>query len=92
MSLDFGPSPIQQINLNNDTYIFECPHCKDYVTVLKTDINCRIFRHAIFKNGSTFNPHASKIECEQSLQNGLIWGCGKPFIFDGTTVQICGYI
>jgi hypothetical protein len=38
------------------------------------------------------NPHASKAECEKWVRNGEVYGCGKPFRFDGDNVSICGYI
>ena len=38
------------------------------------------------------NPHASKEECERWLQEDLVFGCTKPFKFDGRKVEICGYI
>jgi len=38
------------------------------------------------------NPHAPKDVCEKWVLTGEIYGCGKPFIFDGTTVQKCDYL
>ena len=37
-------------------------------------------------------PHAPKEECEKWLKKNLVWGCAKPFKFDGRTVEKCGYI
>jgi hypothetical protein len=42
-------------------------------------LNCGIFRHAIFKDGSDVPPHSSKEECDRFVELDLIWGCGKPF-------------
>lgn len=84
--------------LENDTYIFECPHCHQYVEVNRNEINCRIFRHAVYKNNmQQINPHASKEECDYLRETDKIYGCAKPFIFntknDGNfTVEICEYI
>jgi len=73
-----------------------CPHCQCEVEILA--INCAIFRHAVFKGtGAQLNPHASKQECDSLLQQGQIYGCGKPFrIQPGPNGQqeavICDYI
>ena len=81
------------IILNDDYYYFNCPHCGVMCQVHKNDIRCTIFRHGIYKKDSSFvNPHASKEECEKIIKSGVIYGCGKPFIFDGKSVKICGYI
>lgn len=55
-----------------------CPHCYSYVEIL--ELNCKIFRHGIYKkNGEQINPHTSKIECDKLFENKEIYGCGKPF-------------
>lgn len=79
-------------NLN---LIINCPHCKEPVII--EELNCKIFRHAIFKNsGLQINPHSSKLECDNYLKNNLIFGCGKPFriieIENIYTTEICDYI
>ena len=67
-----------------------CPHCLDYMLI--AEINCGIFRHAIFKDGSDVPPHSTKEECERFIELELIWGCGKPFqMIDGIPI-ICDYI
>ena len=74
----------------------DCPHCRH-------QIFCKVFRHAQFKSvpkgkgaaplsSSYVNPHAPKAECDRWVRDGLIHGCGKPFKFDGETVEVCGYI
>ena len=75
-------------------YTFACPHCGELCTVQRSQIFCRIFRHAEFKgrSGRFVNPHAPQSECERWVREGLIVGCGKPFKFDGKTVAKCGYI
>jgi len=58
--------------------VVECPHCK--YPILIEELNCRIFRHGVFKiNGTQINPHASKELCDFYVQNDLILGCSKPF-------------
>ena len=75
--------------------ILICPHCNNYVLIEK--INCGIFRHGTLKSNNTqINPHASKEECEHFINNGLIYGCGKPFKIiqenDKFIIEICEYI
>jgi DNA-directed RNA polymerase subunit RPC12/RpoP len=37
----------------------QCPHCNG--TVMVKQLNCKIFRHGVFKkNGKQINPHAKK--------------------------------
>jgi hypothetical protein len=60
--------------------ILECPHCNGTIIVLEKQLNCKIFRHGIFKqNGEQIDPHLKKEECERLLRDKKIWGCGKPF-------------
>ena len=74
-----------------DYLVIECPHCHDSIIIYKNEINCRIFRHAVFKNGEQINPHASKEECERLV--GSIYGCGKPFqLNEKDEPEICDYI
>lgn len=67
-----------------------CPNCEDYVFI--ESINCGIFRHATYKDGRQFNPHASKEECDKALLKGDIYGCGKPFLIKNNEVHKCAYI
>jgi hypothetical protein len=58
--------------------IVTCPHCNDLILI--EQLNCRIFRHGILKSNNTqINPHASKNDCDNYINNNLIYGCGKPF-------------
>jgi len=76
-----------------DIFYFQCPHCQVMIQVPRHEIRCTIFRHAVFKKGMRFvNPHASKEECERWLKEDIVYGCTKPFKFDGKKVEICGYI
>ena len=75
--------------------IVQCPHCQEFVEIL--EINCAIFRHAIFKStGQQIDPHTPKNLCEQYIKDNLIYGCGKPFkvILNNKllSVEICEYI
>ena len=76
--------------------LVQCPHCK--YPVLIEQLNCRIFRHGVFKiNCTQINPHASKESCDFYVKNDLILGCGKPFKIiqnqDDTFIAvICDYI
>jgi hypothetical protein len=38
------------------------------------------------------NPHLPKSECEALVAANKIYGCGKPFRFDGVSTTICDYI
>lgn len=75
--------------------VVECPHCKYPVEIL--EINCAIFRHAVLKvTGVQINPHTSKIDCDKLVEEGRIYGCGKPFriikINNAYNAIICDYI
>lgn len=83
--------------VDNNFLIFKCPHCEQYILVHQNEINCKIFRHAVYKhNLLPINPHSSKKVCEKLLQKNKIYGCGKPFRLvenDGNfIVEICEYI
>lgn len=76
--------------------ILECPHCKDYFMVAENELNCCIFRHAMFKNGAKVDSHESEKNLEHWKQQNLIYGCGKPFkvskVGDAYKTEICDYI
>jgi hypothetical protein len=79
----------------NINLIIHCPNCNDPVII--EQLNCKIFRHGVFKNDNIqINPHASQIECENYVSNGLIYGCGKPFkiieSYNSFDVEVCDYI
>lgn len=82
--------------MNNEFIYVECPHCKDYIFILLKELNCRIFRHGVYKNNfQQIDPHMKKEECDQLKEKNLIYGCGKPFKinFDGFWyAEICDYI
>jgi hypothetical protein len=83
--------------LPTDILIFACPHCDGTILVQRSEINCQIFRHGIYRNGGEqINPHASKIECDRLYNDELVYGCAKPFkleIEDGKwKIIVCDYI
>jgi hypothetical protein len=43
-------------------------------------------------NNQTINPHAPKEFCEKMVAENKIWGCGKPFKYDGKNAVICDYL
>jgi hypothetical protein len=58
--------------------IIKCPHCDEFIFI--EELNCKIFRHGIFKkNMKQINPHSNKELCDFYIKNNLIIGCGKPF-------------
>jgi hypothetical protein len=60
------------------TLCLSCPHCFEFILI--TEINCAIFRHAVYKhNGEPIDPHSSKETCDELIKKDLIYGCGKPF-------------
>ena len=77
----------------SDTFYLACPHCKLLCQIPRSEIRCTIFRHGNFKDNMEFvPPHAPKDICDFWVSNDLIYGCGKPFKFDGKSVYLCGYI
>ena len=76
-----------------DTFYFPCPHCGLMCQVERSAIACKIFRHAVFKRSMEHvPPHSSKDDCERWRSHGLVYGCTKPFKFDGEHVEKCDYI
>lgn len=79
----------------NVNIVVNCPHCNN--PVLIEQLNCKIFRHGIFKsNNIQINPHSSKQDCDYYINNDLIYGCGRPFrIVENNNeieTEICEYI
>jgi len=83
-------------NNDDDDYIVrDCPSCGEYVIIFKNELNCKIFRHGIFKDShKQIPPHSNKLLCDSLFDKTLIYGCGKPFIYDNndTKLKLCGYI
>ena len=82
------------MDLSNN--IILCPHCQEYIII--QELNCKIFRHGIFKiSGEQIPPHSIKLDCDKYIENNEIYGCGKPFRIDilengDWKVEICEYI
>jgi hypothetical protein len=77
--------------------IVSCPHCSHEIYILKKELNCRIFRHGIYKkNLKQIDPHMKKEGCDRLKKEDLIYGCGKPFkVVENNNefkAEICGYI
>jgi hypothetical protein len=80
-----------------DYFIFNCPHCNEIIFIYKNEINCKIFRHGIYKkNYEQINPHLDENNCDKLIKNNDIFGCGKPFQLiqkdDKYEIIICDYI
>ena len=67
----------------SDNYIIiSCPHCNDSVLIYNNELNCRIFRHAVYKQtGEQVNPHLDQQSCENLLKYIELW---KSFLFKTT--------
>lgn len=75
--------------------IVDCPHCNLLVEI--EQVNCGIFRHAVFRhNNEPIPPHASKEECEKWLNENAVNGCAKPFqiVIENGEMKavICDYV
>lgn len=71
--------------------IISCPHCGQLILI--ETVACTIFRHGVFRNSMRqLPPHSTKEVCDRVVSQGLIYGCGKPFRYDGVTVSVCKYI
>lgn len=74
--------------------IIICPNCGKYVII--ESINCGIFRHGQYINGSQIPPHSSKYFCDDLVEKKKIWGCGRPFkiekIGEEFKVSKCDYL
>ena len=75
---------------NNNYYTVICPFCQDIVLIYKNELNCRIFRHAVYKNNmQSIPPHSTKEECDRLFESGQVYGCTKPFRVEGEGDTIC---
>ena len=83
------------IDVDDNSIFFNCPHCNGPVLVSKSEINCKIFRHGIYKStNEAVDPHLTKAKCEDLVQKDLVYGCCKPFRLnlEKKEVEICDYI
>ena len=71
---------MSKLKLDNDFYIFVCPNCLNDIIVHKTELNCRIFRHGIYKDSyKQMDPHTPKSLCDELVMKNAVIGCAKPF-------------
>ena len=81
-----------EITRIDDFYMFKCPHCLISIIVMNNEINCKIFRCGVMKQtGQQVPSHATLQQCDKLSTEHVIYGCGKPFHFDGKTVTTCDY-
>lgn len=79
--------------ITETSFLFECPHCGLSIEVLKTQVNCRIFRCGQYrKNGHPIPPHSKRELCDKLVREEKIYGCGKPFRLLEDRVEICDYL
>jgi hypothetical protein len=83
-------------DLQTHSYNYYCPHCGLIIETLKSELQCKIFRHGAYINGlMQIDSHASKEVCDKLYADGLIYGCGKPYeIYSDNNIlkiRICGY-
>jgi len=82
-----------KIKVHADFYKIKCPHCRINIVVMKSDLNCKIFRCGNYKKtGAQIPPHSSKTVCDKLRETDQINGCARPFRFDGEHLEICDYI
>ena len=84
-----------KIVTDGDYLIFQCPHCNDTILVKSNELNCRIFRHAVYKDTYTqVNPHLPQDQCEYLRTTDTVYGCCKPFkiSLDNLNIEQCGWI
>lgn len=69
-------------------YIINCPYCGDDIIIYHKEINCKKFRHGIYKhNYESINPHMSDKEANLLHSSNKIYGCGKYFTYDGVKIS-----
>lgn len=72
---------------------FKCPHCQENIIIYDNEINCGIFRHAVYKsNYQQVEPHLPKEQCDNLIKSDLVYGCAKPFRIENNIISICDYI
>jgi len=77
---------------------YNCPHCGITIETNEQEINCGIFRCAVYKEAGCppIPPHTPENECLRLIAENKVHGCAKPFKVTRTnnviTVEKCGYI
>lgn len=87
---------MEEVFLIDNFYNFKCPNCREQIIVLKKQLRCKIFRHAIYKSSyKQVNPHMSKEKCEKLIRENKVYGCCKPFEITNENKQmkaiVCDY-
>jgi hypothetical protein len=60
--------------------LFSCPQCRELVQVETNQLNCGIFRHAVYHDTMQLvDPHLPKEICELLVRENKVFGCCKPF-------------
>ena len=79
---------------DTEIIIVECPHCRAPIVIAKNELNCRIFRHGVYKTTlQQIDPHLCKSVCDELARTEQIYGCGKPFYMDeSNNAVVCDYI
>jgi hypothetical protein len=73
--------------------ILICPHCLDNIIINENDLNCCIFRHAIYKkNFNQISPHTSEEKCNRLITKNKVFGCAKPSKYVNNRLEICDYL
>lgn len=80
----------------SEFYKFPCPNCSGEIQVLKTEVNCGIFRHGSLLDGTQLPPHTPQDVLELLIRSNSIRGCGQPFSVQhfegGYKVSKCGWV
>ena len=67
-----------------------CPWCN--IGIFIDEVNCGKFICGVSRESwHQVNPHAPKQHCDELVRDGLIWGCGRPFKFEGCVLKKCDY-
>ena len=77
--------------------IKKCPHCEHIVMLPLLELNCKIYRHGVYKQTLLqIDPHMNRVDCDRLFREGLIYGCGKPFKIimeeDKYKIEKCKYL
>jgi hypothetical protein len=94
MSMFVRSTPLDETE-DKQSWLVHCPHCFGGVEVLKINVNCAIFRHAIYKpSGEQVDPHLPKEQCDALVAGDRVDGCCKPFKIDvqQRVAVACDYI
>jgi hypothetical protein len=85
------------VDVEDGCLYFACPHCGGGVVVLESEVNCRIFRHGVMRDGSGgVPPHAPREQCDAMVAGDAVYGCARPFelipVGREFVVRACEYV